>query len=150
MSSSPAGLVAGTGGPLLTSAVISLVRPASTVVAWSEVIQPAATLPVLLFSLPAGVIGDLAEDHFPSIQTELGDAFAAVRCDVRVESDVEAMVATAVDRFGGLDIAFANAGTGAFGMITDTESAVDLESMISRFAFGNVSSSPVPSPSAPK
>jgi phospholipid/cholesterol/gamma-HCH transport system substrate-binding protein len=36
------------------------------------------------------------------------------------------------------------------GMITDTESAVDLESMISRFAFGNVSSSPAPSPSAPK
>jgi phospholipid/cholesterol/gamma-HCH transport system substrate-binding protein len=34
------------------------------------------------------------------------------------------------------------------GTITDTESAVDLESMISRFAFGNVSSSP--SPSAPK
>jgi len=36
------------------------------------------------------------------------------------------------------------------GTITDTESAVDLESMISRFAFGNVSSSPSPSPSAPK
>jgi len=36
------------------------------------------------------------------------------------------------------------------GTITDTESAVDLESMISRFAFGNVSSSPAPSPSAPK
>jgi phospholipid/cholesterol/gamma-HCH transport system substrate-binding protein len=32
--------------------------------------------------------------------------------------------------------------------ITDTESALDLESMISRFAFGNVSSSP--SPAAPK
>jgi phospholipid/cholesterol/gamma-HCH transport system substrate-binding protein len=31
------------------------------------------------------------------------------------------------------------------GTITDTESAVDLESMISRFAFGNVSSSPSPS-----
>ena len=36
------------------------------------------------------------------------------------------------------------------GTITDTESAVDLESVISRFAFGNVSSSPAPSPSAPK
>jgi phospholipid/cholesterol/gamma-HCH transport system substrate-binding protein len=36
------------------------------------------------------------------------------------------------------------------GMITDTESAMDLESIISRFAFGNVSSSPVPSPAAPK
>jgi phospholipid/cholesterol/gamma-HCH transport system substrate-binding protein len=34
--------------------------------------------------------------------------------------------------------------------ITDTESAMDLESLISRFAFGNVSSSPSPSSSAPK
>jgi phospholipid/cholesterol/gamma-HCH transport system substrate-binding protein len=36
------------------------------------------------------------------------------------------------------------------GTITDTESAVDLESLVSRFAFGNVSSSPAPSPSTPK
>jgi phospholipid/cholesterol/gamma-HCH transport system substrate-binding protein len=36
------------------------------------------------------------------------------------------------------------------GTITDTESAMDLESIISRFAFGNVSSSPAPSPPAPK
>src|SRR3984893_14661889 len=36
------------------------------------------------------------------------------------------------------------------GTITDTESAVDLESLISRFAFSNVSSSPAPSPSTPK
>jgi phospholipid/cholesterol/gamma-HCH transport system substrate-binding protein len=36
------------------------------------------------------------------------------------------------------------------GTITDTESAMDLESLISRFAFGNVSSSPSPSQSAPK
>ncbi|MBV8586768.1 MAG: outer membrane lipid asymmetry maintenance protein MlaD [Verrucomicrobia bacterium] len=34
--------------------------------------------------------------------------------------------------------------------ITDTESAVDLESLISRFAFGSVSSSPSPSPSPAK
>jgi phospholipid/cholesterol/gamma-HCH transport system substrate-binding protein len=36
------------------------------------------------------------------------------------------------------------------GTITDTESAMDLESLISRFAFGNVSSSPAPSPSTPR
>jgi phospholipid/cholesterol/gamma-HCH transport system substrate-binding protein len=35
-------------------------------------------------------------------------------------------------------------------MITDTESAVDLESLIRRFAFGSVSPSPAPSPSVPK
>ena len=33
------------------------------------------------------------------------------------------------------------------GTITDTESAMDLESLISRFAFGNVSASPSPSAS---
>jgi phospholipid/cholesterol/gamma-HCH transport system substrate-binding protein len=36
------------------------------------------------------------------------------------------------------------------GMITDTESAMDLESLIRRFAFGSVSPSPVPSPTEPK
>jgi phospholipid/cholesterol/gamma-HCH transport system substrate-binding protein len=35
-------------------------------------------------------------------------------------------------------------------MITDTESAMDLESLIRRFAFGNVSPSPSPSASVPK
>src|ERR1700730_13511177 len=35
------------------------------------------------------------------------------------------------------------------GIITDTESAVDLESIISRFTFGNVSPSPSPSPATP-
>ncbi|HEY5895892.1 MAG TPA: outer membrane lipid asymmetry maintenance protein MlaD [Chthoniobacterales bacterium] len=33
------------------------------------------------------------------------------------------------------------------GVITDTESAVDLESLISRYAFGNVDAAPSPSPS---
>jgi phospholipid/cholesterol/gamma-HCH transport system substrate-binding protein len=36
------------------------------------------------------------------------------------------------------------------GMITDTESAMDLESLVRRFAFGSVSPSPVPSPTEPK
>jgi NAD(P)-dependent dehydrogenase (short-subunit alcohol dehydrogenase family) len=67
------------------------------------------------------VIGDLAEDRFAPIETDLGDAVATVRCDVRSEDDVEALVATAVDHFGGLDIAFANAGTGAFGPIVESD-----------------------------
>jgi len=37
-----------------------------------------------------------------------------VRADVAREADVAAMVATAVERFGGLDILFNNAGVGAF------------------------------------
>ena len=44
-------------------------------------------------------------------------------CDVRLESDVEALAATAVDRFGGLDLAFANAGTGSFAPLTDIDAA---------------------------
>jgi phospholipid/cholesterol/gamma-HCH transport system substrate-binding protein len=36
------------------------------------------------------------------------------------------------------------------GMITDTEPAMDLESLIRRFAFGTVSPSPAPTPSGPK
>jgi phospholipid/cholesterol/gamma-HCH transport system substrate-binding protein len=36
------------------------------------------------------------------------------------------------------------------GMITDTESAVDLESIISRFTFGNVPPAPSPSPATPR
>src|SRR4051794_9675198 len=65
------------------------------------------------------VIGDLAVDRFAPIETEIGDAVATVQCDVRNDDDVESLVATAVDRFGGLDIAFANAGTGAFGPIVE-------------------------------
>jgi NAD(P)-dependent dehydrogenase (short-subunit alcohol dehydrogenase family) len=69
------------------------------------------------------VIGDLAVERFSAIESEIGAAVAPVRCDVRIEGDVEALVATAVDRFGGLDIAFANAGTGAFGPIVESDAA---------------------------
>jgi NAD(P)-dependent dehydrogenase (short-subunit alcohol dehydrogenase family) len=69
------------------------------------------------------VIGDLVVDNFESIQRELGESVATTRADVRVEADVEALVATAVDRFGGLDIAFANAGVGAFTPIVDVDAA---------------------------
>jgi NAD(P)-dependent dehydrogenase (short-subunit alcohol dehydrogenase family) len=48
-----------------------------------------------------------------------GEAVHMVQVDVAVEADVEAMVATAVDTFGGLDILFNNAGIGgAVGPIT--------------------------------
>lgn len=49
-----------------------------------------------------------------------GDRIRFVRTDVSSEPDVEAMVATAVDAFGGLDIMFNNAGVGgAFGPVTE-------------------------------
>ena len=49
------------------------------------------------------------------------DDIAFVRCDVAKESDVSAMVADTVKRFGRLDIAYLNAGVGgAFGPIAET------------------------------
>ena len=50
-----------------------------------------------------------------------GDRIGFVRCDVAKESDVAAMVAEARSRFGGLDVAYLNAGVGgAFGPIAET------------------------------
>ncbi|WP_319456024.1 MULTISPECIES: SDR family oxidoreductase [unclassified Mycobacterium] len=44
-----------------------------------------------------------------------------IRTDVSKEADVEAMIARAVDHFGGVDIVFNNAGiTGAIGPLTET------------------------------
>lgn len=49
------------------------------------------------------------------------DQVEFIRTDVAKEGDVAAMVAKAVDRFGGLDIVFNNAGvTGAIGPLTET------------------------------
>ena len=50
-----------------------------------------------------------------------GEHIVFIRCDVAKESDVAAMVAEAVKRFGRLDIAYLNAGVGgAFGPIAET------------------------------
>lgn len=51
-----------------------------------------------------------------------GDRIAFHRTDVAEEADIEAALALAVDRFGGLDCMVNNAGIGgAFGRITDTK-----------------------------
>ena len=54
-------------------------------------------------------------DRLEALAEELGGAerALAVRCDVTEWPDQEAMVKTALDRFGQLDVAFANAGFGA-------------------------------------
>jgi NAD(P)-dependent dehydrogenase (short-subunit alcohol dehydrogenase family) len=65
------------------------------------------------------VLGDIATDALDAAAAELGDAVATSRCDVTDEADVEALVALAVARFGQLDIAVANAGTGTAGLIID-------------------------------
>jgi len=69
------------------------------------------------------VIGDINADALTAAQEQLGAAAVAVRCDVRAEEDVAGLVATAESRFGGLHVAFANAGVGALGLITDSSAA---------------------------
>jgi NAD(P)-dependent dehydrogenase (short-subunit alcohol dehydrogenase family) len=42
---------------------------------------------------------------------ELGHQATAAKCDVSIKAEVDAAVAIAVEQFGGLDIAVANAGS---------------------------------------
>jgi NADP-dependent 3-hydroxy acid dehydrogenase YdfG len=61
---------------------------------------------VVLAARSAGKLDDLVQ--------ELGAASAAaIECDVTDPGDLERAVQTALDRFGTLDVAFANAGTGS-------------------------------------
>jgi NAD(P)-dependent dehydrogenase (short-subunit alcohol dehydrogenase family) len=71
------------------------------------------------------VVADLNEENGKELLNEVsgggrGDAIRFVTTDVAQEDDVVAMIATATDEFGRLDIVFNNAGVGgAFGAITD-------------------------------
>jgi NAD(P)-dependent dehydrogenase (short-subunit alcohol dehydrogenase family) len=72
------------------------------------------------------VIADYNADTGAEAMAEAGaagfaDAVAFARCDVAREADVQAALALAVERFGGLDIVFNNAGVGgAIGPLTET------------------------------
>jgi NADP-dependent 3-hydroxy acid dehydrogenase YdfG len=61
------------------------------------------------------VLAARSEDKLQSLAEELGgeETALAVRCDVTSWDDQEALVATALDRFGRMDAYFANAGFGA-------------------------------------
>jgi NADP-dependent 3-hydroxy acid dehydrogenase YdfG len=62
-------------------------------------------------------------DKLNALTAELGGPrrALAVRCDVTEWDDQQAMVSTTLDRFGRLDVAFANAGFGASrGFLADT------------------------------
>jgi len=56
------------------------------------------------------VIADLDETALRAVADELGDACAWIVCDVTDSDQVAAGVGLAVSQFGGLDVAFANAG----------------------------------------
>lgn len=69
------------------------------------------------------VVGDVNDQALESVRDELGDAIRTLRCDVSEESDVEALASLAMDEFGRLDIAFANAGIGSSSAIVDIDIA---------------------------
>ena len=65
------------------------------------------------------VVADIDETYLADDSDFSTDRAAFIRCDVTNEADVAAAVQFAVDHFGGLDIAVANAGKGTFGLITE-------------------------------
>lgn len=65
------------------------------------------------------VVADVNRAALDAVVAELGDLVAPVVADVRVEAQVAAMTQAAIDRFGGLDLAFNCAGLGIFGEITE-------------------------------
>jgi NAD(P)-dependent dehydrogenase (short-subunit alcohol dehydrogenase family) len=69
------------------------------------------------------VAGDLAGDGLDTLARELGDAVVVRRGDVTDEADQAALVAAALDHFGRLDIAVANAGAGGAALLVDMEVA---------------------------
>ncbi|HEU0024458.1 MAG TPA: SDR family oxidoreductase [Thermoleophilaceae bacterium] len=59
------------------------------------------------------VLGARSEDKLRELAEELGAGAIPVRCDVTSWDDQQELVATALDRFGRMDVFFANAGFGA-------------------------------------
>lgn len=66
--------------------------------------------------IATSTIVDRAQELAERIKSEYGVGAIGLRCDVRVEADVEAMVKAAVDAFGRIDFAFNNAGVGPDGV----------------------------------
>jgi NAD(P)-dependent dehydrogenase (short-subunit alcohol dehydrogenase family) len=64
------------------------------------------------------VAGDIDDVALARLAADLGEQVLTSRCDVTDESSVEALVALA-EPLGGLDIAVANAGRGAYSLIVD-------------------------------
>ena len=65
------------------------------------------------------VIGDIDDALLASLADEFGDTCIGLHCDVTDEAGPAALAAHAVDRFGQLDIAVANAGGGIGAHVVD-------------------------------
>lgn len=73
----------------------------------------AATAAVLADEGASVVVADLDVDRSRAVADRIGEAAAFKQTDVSDEDQVQALVDFAVDRFGGLDIMFNNAGVGS-------------------------------------
>ncbi len=58
------------------------------------------------------VIADIQDARGEALAARLGDAVRYQHCDVTDEAQIQALMQSAVDHFGGLDIVFNNAGAG--------------------------------------
>ncbi len=65
------------------------------------------------------VAADIDADGLDEVVAEIGETVVAVPTDVTDEARVEALFAAAVDRFGKVDVAVANAGTGTAALLVD-------------------------------
>jgi NAD(P)-dependent dehydrogenase (short-subunit alcohol dehydrogenase family) len=82
-----------------------------------------ATVRRLLAEGAAVVAGDRDAESLERLSGELGERFATVAIDVRREADLETLVATAVERFGGLHVAVNAAGIGEGAPILEQDAA---------------------------
>jgi NAD(P)-dependent dehydrogenase (short-subunit alcohol dehydrogenase family) len=77
------------------------------------------------------VIADILDANGTKMASDLGEAVAYVHTDVTNERDIEAAIATAVQRFGRLDCLFNNAGVGGVDSPIGETDAVKLDATIS-------------------
>ncbi len=66
-------------------------------------------------------LGDINREALSAAVAELGSAAAGSVCDVRDDASVATLFDTAIERFGTVDIAFANAGIGGLSPIVATD-----------------------------
>ncbi len=70
------------------------------------------------------IAGDISAESLAAMVAEIGESYVPAVVNVTIESEVEAAVALAVDRFGRLDVAVNNAGVSRGAPIVDLEEAM--------------------------
>ena len=92
------------------------------------------------------LITDIQDDVGEGVSDELGPQAAYLHTNVAIEADVEAAVAEAVDRWGGLDVLHNNAGfvgvTGPLEETTEKEWRETLDVLLSSVFFGTKHATP--------